>query len=201
MSEHIASRSTMKRRRAAPRCATSSSGPPTGWSPCSPSSPASRRRWRRGELVLMAGLAEMFAGAVSMGLGAFLGTRAERDWYERERQARGDGGGEDSAPRARGAARHLSQEGARGRDARARRRRLYRQREALGRHHDVRGAGAAAGRGVAVVGGAHRRQLVRAGGGGAAPALLVLRWSARALRLDDADRRGALRASASPRRG
>lgn len=36
-------------------------------------------------LVLMAGLAEMFAGAVSMGLGAFLGTRAERDWYERER--------------------------------------------------------------------------------------------------------------------
>jgi VIT1/CCC1 family predicted Fe2+/Mn2+ transporter len=37
-------------------------------------------------LVLMAGLAEMFAGAVSMGLGAFLGTRAERDWYERERQ-------------------------------------------------------------------------------------------------------------------
>jgi VIT1/CCC1 family predicted Fe2+/Mn2+ transporter len=37
-------------------------------------------------LVLMAGLAEMFAGAVSMGLGAFLGTRAERDWYERERR-------------------------------------------------------------------------------------------------------------------
>jgi vacuolar iron transporter family protein len=37
-------------------------------------------------LVLMAGLAEMFAGAVSMGLGAFLGTRAEKDWYERERQ-------------------------------------------------------------------------------------------------------------------
>jgi VIT1/CCC1 family predicted Fe2+/Mn2+ transporter len=37
-------------------------------------------------LVLMAGLAEMFAGAVSMGLGAFLGTRAERDWYERERK-------------------------------------------------------------------------------------------------------------------
>jgi VIT1/CCC1 family predicted Fe2+/Mn2+ transporter len=28
----------------------------------------------------------MFAGAVSMGLGAFLGTRAERDWYERERR-------------------------------------------------------------------------------------------------------------------
>src|SRR5262245_61450148 len=37
-------------------------------------------------LVLMAGLAEMFAGAVSMGLGAFLGTGAERDWYERERK-------------------------------------------------------------------------------------------------------------------
>jgi VIT1/CCC1 family predicted Fe2+/Mn2+ transporter len=28
----------------------------------------------------------MFAGAVSMGLGAFLGTRAEKDWYERERK-------------------------------------------------------------------------------------------------------------------
>jgi VIT1/CCC1 family predicted Fe2+/Mn2+ transporter len=38
------------------------------------------------KLVLMAGMAEMFAGAVSMGLGAFLGTRAERDWYERERR-------------------------------------------------------------------------------------------------------------------
>ena len=38
------------------------------------------------KLVLMAGIAEMFAGAVSMGLGAFLGTRAERDWYARERQ-------------------------------------------------------------------------------------------------------------------
>jgi VIT1/CCC1 family predicted Fe2+/Mn2+ transporter len=37
-------------------------------------------------LVLLAGVAEMFAGAVSMGLGAFLGTRAERDWYERERR-------------------------------------------------------------------------------------------------------------------
>jgi VIT1/CCC1 family predicted Fe2+/Mn2+ transporter len=37
-------------------------------------------------LVLMAGLAEMFAGAVSMGLGAFLGARAEKDWYERERK-------------------------------------------------------------------------------------------------------------------
>src|SRR6185503_16431080 len=34
-------------------------------------------------LVLMAGLAEMFAGAVSMGLGAFLGTRAERETLER----------------------------------------------------------------------------------------------------------------------
>ena len=38
------------------------------------------------KLVLMAGLAEMFAGAVSMGLGAYLGTRAERDWYDRERR-------------------------------------------------------------------------------------------------------------------
>lgn len=38
------------------------------------------------ELVLMAGIAEMFAGAVSMGLGAFLGTRTERDWYHRERR-------------------------------------------------------------------------------------------------------------------
>src|SRR5438067_5210020 len=37
-------------------------------------------------LVLLAGMAEMFAGAVSMGLGAFLGTRAEKDWYERERR-------------------------------------------------------------------------------------------------------------------
>jgi vacuolar iron transporter family protein len=37
-------------------------------------------------LVLIAGLAEMCAGAVSMGLGAFLGTRAERDWYDRERR-------------------------------------------------------------------------------------------------------------------
>jgi VIT1/CCC1 family predicted Fe2+/Mn2+ transporter len=37
------------------------------------------------KLVLLAGVAEMFAGAVSMGLGAFLGTRAERDWYQRER--------------------------------------------------------------------------------------------------------------------
>ena len=38
------------------------------------------------KLILLAGLAEMFAGALSMGLGAFLGTRAERDWYERERR-------------------------------------------------------------------------------------------------------------------
>lgn len=38
------------------------------------------------KLVLLAGIAEMFAGAVSMGLGAFLGTRAERDWYARERR-------------------------------------------------------------------------------------------------------------------
>jgi VIT1/CCC1 family predicted Fe2+/Mn2+ transporter len=36
-------------------------------------------------LVLLAGLSEMFAGALSMGLGAFLGARAERDLYHRER--------------------------------------------------------------------------------------------------------------------
>jgi VIT1/CCC1 family predicted Fe2+/Mn2+ transporter len=36
-------------------------------------------------LVLLAGLSEMFAGALSMGLGAFLGARAERDLYRRER--------------------------------------------------------------------------------------------------------------------
>ncbi len=36
-------------------------------------------------LILLAGLAEMFAGAVSMGLGAFLGARAERDLYQREK--------------------------------------------------------------------------------------------------------------------
>jgi VIT1/CCC1 family predicted Fe2+/Mn2+ transporter len=36
-------------------------------------------------LVLLAGLSEMFAGALSMGLGAFLGTRAEHDLYARER--------------------------------------------------------------------------------------------------------------------
>lgn len=35
--------------------------------------------------VLLAGLSEMFAGAMSMGLGAFLGARAERDLYRRER--------------------------------------------------------------------------------------------------------------------
>jgi VIT1/CCC1 family predicted Fe2+/Mn2+ transporter len=36
-------------------------------------------------LVLLAGISEMFAGALSMGLGAFLGTRAERDLYTAER--------------------------------------------------------------------------------------------------------------------
>jgi len=36
-------------------------------------------------LILLAGLSEMFAGALSMGLGAFLGARAERDLYRRER--------------------------------------------------------------------------------------------------------------------
>jgi len=36
-------------------------------------------------LVLLAGISEMFAGALSMGLGAFLGTRAERDLYQAER--------------------------------------------------------------------------------------------------------------------
>jgi vacuolar iron transporter family protein len=35
--------------------------------------------------VLLAGVAEMFAGALSMGMGAFLGARAERDLYRRER--------------------------------------------------------------------------------------------------------------------
>jgi VIT1/CCC1 family predicted Fe2+/Mn2+ transporter len=35
--------------------------------------------------VLVAGIAEMFAGALSMGLGAYLGARAERDLYRRER--------------------------------------------------------------------------------------------------------------------
>jgi VIT1/CCC1 family predicted Fe2+/Mn2+ transporter len=37
-------------------------------------------------LVLLAGVSEMFAGAISMGLGAFLGTRAEHDLYARERE-------------------------------------------------------------------------------------------------------------------
>jgi VIT1/CCC1 family predicted Fe2+/Mn2+ transporter len=36
-------------------------------------------------LVLLAGISEMFAGALSMGLGALLGSRAERDLYRRER--------------------------------------------------------------------------------------------------------------------
>ena len=35
--------------------------------------------------VLLAGLAEMFAGSFSMGMGAFFGARAERDLYRRER--------------------------------------------------------------------------------------------------------------------
>jgi VIT1/CCC1 family predicted Fe2+/Mn2+ transporter len=35
--------------------------------------------------VLLAGICEMFAGALSMGLGAFMGTRAEQDLYRRER--------------------------------------------------------------------------------------------------------------------
>ena len=34
--------------------------------------------------ILLAGLAEMFAGAASMGLGAFLGTKSEREFYDRE---------------------------------------------------------------------------------------------------------------------
>jgi vacuolar iron transporter family protein len=37
------------------------------------------------KLVLLAGISEMFAGAFSMGLGAFLGTRAEQDLYQSER--------------------------------------------------------------------------------------------------------------------
>src|SRR3954454_9937112 len=37
------------------------------------------------KLVLLAGLSEMFAGALSMGLGALMGTRAERDLYAAER--------------------------------------------------------------------------------------------------------------------
>ena len=77
-------------------------------------------------LVLMAGLAEMFAGAVSMGLGAFLGTRAERDWYERERAARGDGGRRRSRTSRSEELRDIyRKKGLEGDDARARRRRLY----------------------------------------------------------------------------
>lgn len=34
--------------------------------------------------ILLAGLAEMFAGAASMGLGAFLGTKSEKEFYEKE---------------------------------------------------------------------------------------------------------------------
>lgn len=34
--------------------------------------------------ILLAGLAEMFAGAASMGLGAFLGTKSQREFYENE---------------------------------------------------------------------------------------------------------------------
>ncbi len=34
--------------------------------------------------ILLAGLAEMFAGAASMGLGAFLGSKSEREFYQRE---------------------------------------------------------------------------------------------------------------------
>jgi len=34
--------------------------------------------------ILLAGLAEMFAGAASMGLGAYLGTKSEREFYEKE---------------------------------------------------------------------------------------------------------------------
>jgi VIT1/CCC1 family predicted Fe2+/Mn2+ transporter len=40
----------------------------------------------KSSLVLAAGVVEMFAGAFSMGLGAFLGARAERDLYARERE-------------------------------------------------------------------------------------------------------------------
>lgn len=36
-------------------------------------------------LVLRAGVAEMFAGAVSMGLGAYLGSKSERDVYRKEK--------------------------------------------------------------------------------------------------------------------
>jgi VIT1/CCC1 family predicted Fe2+/Mn2+ transporter len=34
--------------------------------------------------ILLAGLAEMFAGASSMGLGAYLGSKSEREFYQRE---------------------------------------------------------------------------------------------------------------------
>jgi vacuolar iron transporter family protein len=37
-------------------------------------------------LVLRTGFAEMFAGGVSMGLGAYLGSRSQRELYEKERQ-------------------------------------------------------------------------------------------------------------------
>ncbi|KAJ8096637.1 Ccc1 family [Lipomyces tetrasporus] len=36
-------------------------------------------------LVLMAGLAELFAGGISMGLGAYLGNKSEIEFYKRER--------------------------------------------------------------------------------------------------------------------
>ena len=105
---------------------------------------------------------EMFAGALSMGLGAFLGTRAERDLYQRERAREEREVQRGAAPRARRAARDLSQEGFRGRDARARGRDAHREPEALGQHHDVRGARAAAGRDLAVGGGRHGGRVVRA---------------------------------------
>ncbi len=34
--------------------------------------------------IILAGVAEMFAGGMSMGLGAYLGAKAEREYYERE---------------------------------------------------------------------------------------------------------------------
>jgi VIT1/CCC1 family predicted Fe2+/Mn2+ transporter len=39
----------------------------------------------KAQLVLLAGIAEMFAGALSMGLGAYMGGRAEHELYHRER--------------------------------------------------------------------------------------------------------------------
>jgi vacuolar iron transporter family protein len=39
----------------------------------------------KAQLVLLAGIAEMFAGALSMGLGAYMGGRAEQELYHRER--------------------------------------------------------------------------------------------------------------------